>query len=620
MTSTSVRPVPTGASPAAIRRHYDVSDEYFRLWLGDDLVYSCAWWEPDEQPDELARAQRRKVDFFADRLQVEGGRVLDVGCGWGAMLDRFVRVHGATAGVGITLSPAQASFASRRGVPDVDFRVQSWVDHEPSEPYDAIACVEATEHFASEQLNPDEKVAVYREFFGRAASWLRPGGRLGLQAICLDDVGHGGSRPGSGPFTDLILERIFPESMSASLSELVLGWETDFELDELHAHPEHYRRTFRAWALAHRRQEALARELVGEETRRTFARYLAGGEALFRLRQQTLYRVVLTKRPAPKVWAITVKPSDVAENHEARGASATAVRAHYDLSNAFYRAWLGPSMMYSSGLWPRPGDDGLPATADDHDDGELEQAHRRKIDFFASRVLPDTPSLRVLDVGCGWGGTLRRLQAEHHVSDAVGLTLSVAQQQFLSENPVPGAQIRLEDWRDHEPTERYDAILTFGAFEHFARDGTTGPQRIAAYRHFFRRCWEWLAPGGRLGLETIAHDNAPDTAVPLGRGPLGDFVLTLFPESLCPHLGEIVLGLEPHFEIEVLRSDGADFARTFRAWQVALRDHEEEISAIAGPELHHQFRRYLAASELQFRTRVITNYRLVLRRRPDARR
>ena len=102
----------------------------------------------------------------------------------------------------------------------------------------------------------------------RVHQLLRPGGRLGLQAICLDAVGHAGSRAGKGPFTDLILERIFPESMSASLSELVLGWETDFELEEFHAHPEHYRKTFRAWALAHRRQEALARKLVGEETRR----------------------------------------------------------------------------------------------------------------------------------------------------------------------------------------------------------------------------------------------------------------------------------------------------------------------------------------------------------------
>ena len=105
-----------------------------------------AWWEPDEGPEFLSSAQQRKVDFFAERLRVEGARVLDIGCGWGAMLDRLVRVHGAASGIGITLSPAQASFAARRHVPEVAFRVESWVDHEPNEPYDAIACVEATEH------------------------------------------------------------------------------------------------------------------------------------------------------------------------------------------------------------------------------------------------------------------------------------------------------------------------------------------------------------------------------------------------------------------------------------------------------------------------------------------
>jgi cyclopropane fatty-acyl-phospholipid synthase-like methyltransferase len=130
---------------------------------------------------------------------------------------------------------------------------------------------------------------------------------------------------------------------------------------------------------------------------------------------------------------------------------------------------------------------------------------------------------------------------------------------------------------------------------------------------------EWLAPGGRLALETIAHDDAPDTDAPLGRGPLGDFVLSLYPESLCPHLGEIVLGFEPFFEVEVLRSDPGDFARTCRVWLTALREHEHEAVAIAGEQVVRQFRRYLASSEIQFRTRIITNYRLVLHRRPDVR-
>jgi cyclopropane-fatty-acyl-phospholipid synthase len=603
-----VRPMPAGTPQGAIMRHYDLSDDFFRLWLGDELTYSCAWWEGGEGPEHLAAAQARKVDYFADRLQVRGARVLDVGCGWGSLLHRFVDEHGAAGGVGITLSPAQAAFASSRAVTGVDYRVQSWVDHAPSEAYDAITCVEATEHFASDRMTPDEKVEVYREFFRRAASWLRPGGRMGLQLICLDNVGHAGSRPGSGPFTELILEHIFPEAMSPALSEMVLGWETHFRLEEFHAHPEHYSRTFRAWALGYRCREEAAAALVGPEMSRICARYLAGGEILFRLREQTLHRVVLVKRPQPKVWAVSVRPSDLDRAEPAPGASATAVRAHYDVSNAFYRLWLGPTLMYSSAMWT-PGD-GL---------ADLDTAQHRKIDFFARHVLPSDRPARVLDIGCGWGGTLRRLADEHAVDEGLGLTLSAAQRDFADGAAVTGMEVRLEDWQRHSPARSYDAIVSFGAFEHFAQDGSTGPQRIASYRRFFRACHEWLTPGGRLALETIAHDDAPDTARSRGRGPLGDFVLSLYPESVCPHLSEIVLGLEPYFELELLRSDADDFARTCRAWLVGLRTQQDQAVELVGEETAVRFRRYLAASELQFRTRSITNYRLVLRRRPSLR-
>jgi cyclopropane-fatty-acyl-phospholipid synthase len=80
-----------------------------------------------------------------------------------------------------------------------------------------------------------------------------------------------------------------------------------------------------------------------------------------------------------------------------------------------------------------------------------------------------------------------------------------------------------------------------------------------------------------------------------------------------------VLGFEPFFEVEMLRSDPADFARTCRAWLTALREHEHEAVSIAGEQTVRQFRRYLASSEIQFRTRLITNYRLVLHRRPAVR-
>ena len=600
-----------GTSAAAVQAHYDLSDQFFTLWLGDDLTYSCALWDDTDTEDTLERAQQRKLDHFATRLHVDGSDVLDIGCGWGGLLDRFVGARGAATGVGLTLSPAQQRYATGRSIPGAEFRVESWVDHDPTRPYDVITAIESTEHFVSDALDADAKVEVYRAFFDRAATWLRDGGRVGLQLICLDGVGHEGSRPHRGPLSELIRTEIFPESMPSSLSEMVLGWETHFELSDFLDHTDHYRRTFRAWALRYRDAQTRAGRLVGPGPARTFARYFAAGEVCFRTREHALYRVVLTRRERPKTWSVSVRPSDLADPGTVircrEGASPEAVRSHYDISNEFYRLWLGPTMMYTSGRWPP----GAPA--------DLDTAQASKLDFFADRVLP-TAGGRLLDIGCGWGGALRRFVQRPGVAGGVGLTLSPAQVEHVAADPIPGAEVRLQSWTQHASFERYDAIFSFGAFEHFARDGTTGPERIETYRSFFARCHGWLVPGGRLGLETIAHDGAPDTSLPLGRGPLGDFVLEIFPESICPHLSELVLGFEPWFEVELLQSDAADFARTCRAWQVGLRQHHDEAVSLVGADTVTRFRRYLAGSEAQFRMGTITNYRVVLHRRPSVKR
>jgi len=337
------------------------------------------------------------------------------------------------------------------------------------------------------------------------------------------------------------------------------------------------------------------------------------------MREDALYRVVLRKRPSPKVWTRLLRPSDLLREPQpdveasrpatiTSGASAAAVRAHYDLSNDFYALWHGPTMMYTSGLW----------SAVDENRSELDAAVLRKIDFFADRVAPSSGA-DVLDVGCGWGGALRRMAATGHMNRGVGLTLSAAQRDFVGTHPIAGTDVRLESWSDHQPSRSYDAIVSFGAFEHFAKDGTTSIERVETYRRFFARCFAWLAPGGRLGLETIGHDGAPDTASPLGRGPLGDAVLKMYPESLCPHLCEIVLGFEPYFEVELLQADADDFARTCRLWHLALRAHHAKAASLVGVETVRRFRQYLVSSEVQFRTRAITNYRFVLHRRPSLR-
>jgi cyclopropane-fatty-acyl-phospholipid synthase len=264
-------------------------------------------------------------------------------------------------------------------------------------------------------------------------------------------------------------------------------------------------------------------------------------------------------------------------------------------------------MMYSSGMW----DTGVRAEP-------LEDALDRKIDrFAASSGAVDGKA--VLDVGCGWGYTARRLAVHHDVGRVVGLTPSAAQARLAAECSPDAVEIRRERWEDHQPDLRYDAIVSFGAFEHFAADGTTGLQRIAAYRRFFARCHEWLRPEGCLGLETIAHDDAPDTDAPLGRGPLGDVVLAVYPESLCPHVSEVVLGFEPWFRVDSLESAGADFARTMREWSRRLRAEWDPACDIVGDDQVRAYWQYLVASEVQFRLGTITNLRLVLRRRPQPR-
>ena len=117
---------------------------------------------------------------------------------------------------------------------------------------------------------------------------------------------------------------------------------------------------------------------------------------------------------------------------------------------------------YSSGLW----------SSDADDPNDLDAAMLRKIDWFANHLVRHADD-EVLDVGCGWGGTLRHLSAAHHTGRSVGLTLSAAQQDFIGARPIPNTDIRFESWADHEPVRPYDAIFSFGAFEHFARDGTT---------------------------------------------------------------------------------------------------------------------------------------------------
>ena len=274
-----------GASPDAIITHYDMGEDFFQLSIGPELIYSCALFEGD---DDLASAQRRKLDYHIDAAGAAGAaHVLDIGCGWGALLRRLVENAGVKEAVGLTLSPSQARWIRRHSRPEIEVREEDWRDHRPKKPYDAIISIGAFEHFVHPGMTPAAKLNAYRQFFDYCDRALVSYGRLSLQTIAF-----------VAPTSDvdpLIPEKIFPESDLPLIWEPIAAAEGRFELVSLRNDREHYYRTLRLWErnLMARHDEAVA--LAGEARVAEFRHYLRVCAAAFKLGKVCLLRMAFVK-------------------------------------------------------------------------------------------------------------------------------------------------------------------------------------------------------------------------------------------------------------------------------------------------------------------------------------
>ncbi|AXK36286.1 class I SAM-dependent methyltransferase [Streptomyces armeniacus] len=270
------------------------------------------------------------------------------------------------------------------------------------------------------------------------------------------------------------------------------------------------------------------------------------------------------------------------------GATAASIRHHYDVSNDFYALWLDQDLTYTCALWDEQGE-------------SLETAQQRKLDYLIGQAR-GAGARRVLDVGCGWGSLLARLVGRHGVEQAVGLTLSDSQAELLRARQLPRTEVRVESWSDHEPGEPYDAVISIGAFEHFARTGLTRQERVAAYREFFARCRRWLPRGGRLALQT----NVKGNNVRMDRQTVSDLLFiieTIFPESEIPALSEVVEASEKHFDVVALRNDPDHYSRTCAEWLRRLRNRRNAAVQCAGERVVADYERYLGATVGHFDNR-----------------
>lgn len=280
-----------GASPEAIRKHYDVGNDFYKLWLDPTMTYSCAMWEAGEADDQLEAAQIRKIDYHIDSCRANNAaRVLDIGCGWGAALRRLVENAGVRSAVGLTLSAQQDEWIRGMNLPGVEVRQESYLDHSPSEPYDAIVSVGAFEHFCRRGISRGEKVAIYRDFFRRCHRWLKPGGYVSLQTISFGNVNLEVSTKPRDFF-----EQVFPESDLPTVTEIYEACENLFEPISMRNDRADYERTCSVWAsrLASKREEAV--RLAGKDTFTFFHRYLKTSAAIFHFHYLYLLRIAFQR-------------------------------------------------------------------------------------------------------------------------------------------------------------------------------------------------------------------------------------------------------------------------------------------------------------------------------------
>ena len=263
-----------------------------------------------------------------------------------------------------------------------------------------------------------------------------------------------------------------------------------------------------------------------------------------------------------------------------RARDAEAISKHYDVSNTFYEYVLGPSMAYTCAVFPKP-------------DSGLDEAQQEKFDLVA-RKLDLQPGMRLLDVGCGWGGMAMHA-AKHYGVEVTAITLSEEQsswaRQAVEAAGLSGVRVLHGDYRD-APGEDYDAVSSIGLLEHVG---------VRNYPAYFALLRDKLRPGGRLLNHCITRPDNRSSAMP------GAFIdRYVFPDGELTGSGRIIsaaqdAGLEVRHE-ENLREH---YALTLAHWCANLVEHWDECVAEVGIGTARVWGIYLAGSRLGFETNTV---------------
>jgi cyclopropane-fatty-acyl-phospholipid synthase len=279
--------------------------------------------------------------------------------------------------------------------------------------------------------------------------------------------------------------------------------------------------------------------------------------------------------PAPKP---PPEEAALAGDRHSKGRDQAAISHHYNVGNDFYELVLGPSMTYSCAYWARPEDDAY----------TLEDAQRDKHDLIC-RKLGLKAGMRLLDVGCGWGGLVMHAAREYGVH-AVGITLATEQAEYARKRVYESGleeqvDIRVQDWRDVDDGP-FDAIASIGMAEHL------GAERWAEYASAL---YDLTVPGGRLLNHQIVRKPGKGRS---GRTFIDAYV---FPDGELLPLGDVVTAIEGGgFEVRDVENLREHYARTLRRWVANLEGSWERAVELAGMGRARVWRLYMTGSAISF--------------------
>lgn len=266
-------------------------------------------------------------------------------------------------------------------------------------------------------------------------------------------------------------------------------------------------------------------------------------------------------------------------------------KRHYDLGNDLYRAMLGKRLVYSCGYWRHA--------------GNLDDAQEAKLDLIC-RKLGLRPGMRVLDIGCGWGGLTRYLVEVAGAGHATGITLSEEQLKGARELAARAGHPQAYDYRleDYRATPgRFDRIVSVGMFEHVG---------VGYHDAFFRKCHDLLTDDGVMLLHFIGNSDVPDFNNPW-------IEKYIFPGGHIPSLSEFTPAIERSglvvTDIEVLR---LHYASTLRIWRDRFLARRAEAVALYDERFARMWEYYLSMSETAFRYQDIAIFQVQLARRQES--